>query len=41
MYLYLAYVSLSEPAILEGFRNSQDLTALTAAFSYEKTVAVG
>jgi len=41
IYLYLAYVSLSEPAILEGFSNSLDLTALTKAFSYEKTVAVG
>eukprot|EP00959_Pyramimonas_sp_CCMP1952_P461887 9482336-Pyramimonas_sp.AAC.1 len=41
IYLYLAYISLSEPAILEGFSNSQDLAALTNAFSYEKTVAVG
>lgn len=42
IYIYLAYVSLSEPAIAEGFSTgSPDLAALTKAFSYEKTVAVG
>ena len=42
LYLYLAGVSLSDPAALEGFSTGKpDLAALASAFSLPSTVAVG